>query len=136
MDLFALPVELRFKIYSELLVHCAPIDISNAQDFSTRVFGGAPPILYGEGIELWPALLRTSKRVYGEAISLLYSDNFFRFPDLVVTPGGYSTNAPASLDRSGLKRVSFATSASGFLQPCLGGPTSRMSGVRIFISKT
>lgn len=101
MDLLALPVELRFKIYSELLVHCAPIDISNAQDFSTRVFGGAPPILYGEGIELWPALLRTSKRVYGEAISLLYSDNFFRFPDLVVTPGGYSTNVAGFIGQIG-----------------------------------
>ncbi|KAH8744448.1 hypothetical protein F5883DRAFT_439922 [Diaporthe sp. PMI_573] len=73
MDLFAFPIEIRLKIYSELLVHCGPIY------FPATFGGGLSSWLCPEGIDLCPALLRASKQVYGEAVSLLYSDNCFRF---------------------------------------------------------
>jgi hypothetical protein len=76
MDLFAFPVEIRLKIYSELLIHLGPIK------FSERFWGDLSSRLRPEGIDLCPTLLRASKQVYNEAIPLLYSDNRFRFSDL------------------------------------------------------
>lgn len=74
MGLFALPVEIRLQIYSELLVHREPIDF-------LETFRGGSSVFCQEWIYLCPALLRVNKQVYGEAISLLYSDNCFRFSD-------------------------------------------------------
>ncbi len=74
MDLFAIPVELRLKIYSQLLVHSGPINLERREH-------PLPARLWlGEEIDLCPALLRTSKQVYNEAVSFLYSDNCFHFP--------------------------------------------------------
>jgi len=72
MNLFAFPVEMRLKIYSELLVHRRPIN------FSVPFGGDLSSRLCPERVDLCPTLLRAGKQVYGEAISLLYSNNCFR----------------------------------------------------------
>lgn len=75
MDLFAFPVEIRLKIYSELLVHPGTIDFEPLDLYTS------PQLLLCRNIDLCPALLRTSRQIYDEAISLLYSDNRFRVPE-------------------------------------------------------
>lgn len=66
MDFFAFPVEIRLKIYSELLAHREIIK------FPAKFRDALSARLCTEGINLCPALLRASKQVFSEAISLLY----------------------------------------------------------------
>jgi hypothetical protein len=87
MDLFTFPIEIRLKIYSELLVHHGPID------FSVPFWGNLSSRLCPKGTGIYPTLLRASKQVYGEAISLLYSDNCFRLTD----PDAASTRRPTAI---------------------------------------
>lgn len=67
MRFFAFPAEIRLMIYSELLVQHGPI---NFPWFSR---------LCPDTVDLCPALLRASRQVYHEAISILYSKNCFHF---------------------------------------------------------
>lgn len=85
MDLFAFPVEVRLKIYSQLLVHSKLIHLKK------REYPLPARLWLGERIDLCPALLRTSKQVYDEAVSLLYSDNCFHFPEEDKATTGYAT---------------------------------------------
>lgn len=85
MDLFAFPVEVRLKIYSQLLVHPPLINLEK------REYPLPARLWLGESIDLCPALLRTSKQVYDEAVPLLYSDNCFHFPEEDKATTGYAT---------------------------------------------
>lgn len=57
MDLFAFPVEIRLKIYSELLVHPGTID------FEPLDLHTPPRLLLCRNIDLYPALLRTCRQI-------------------------------------------------------------------------
>ena len=85
MDLFAFPVEVRLAIYSQLLVHPAPINLEK------RDYPLPARLWLRESIDLCPALLRTSKQIYYEAVSLLYSDNCFHFHEEDEEAIGYET---------------------------------------------
>lgn len=80
MNLFDFPAELRLKIYSELLVLPEPIVF-------VADSGSPSPLFLSRRYNLWPALLRVNKKVHDEAISLLYSDNCFQFPDIFIRIG-------------------------------------------------
>lgn len=95
MDFFAFPTEIRLKIYSSLLVHYDAINIS------ATVRGELASSLCPARIDLWPALLRVSKQVYGEAIGLLYSHNCFRFSDPGPTSAQDHTAVAAFLRKIG-----------------------------------
>jgi len=69
MGLFDLPVEIRLKIYSELLVLPEPI----VADYGPSL----PPLFRSRRNGLYPAILRANRKVYGEASPLLYSNNRF-----------------------------------------------------------
>ena len=69
MELFAFPIEVRLQIYSDLLVYPESVDPLSADWRCDWLSHGA----------LCPAILRTSKRVYGEAVGVLYSSNHFEF---------------------------------------------------------
>lgn len=75
MDLFALPPEIRLKIYAELLVHRGPIPFLGTSwaNFKFRRFS--------EGTELYPTVLRVNRQVFEEAVPLLYAGNCFQFAD-------------------------------------------------------
>lgn len=75
MDLFAFPTEVRLNIYSYLLVYSEFIRLKQ------QAFLLPQGPWLEERVNLCPALLRTSKQVYNEAVSLLYSDNCFHFPE-------------------------------------------------------
>lgn len=84
---FDFVIEIRLKIYSELLVHSEPIV------FVASYGPPSPPLFRSKREGLCPALLRVNKKVHGEASSLLYSNNRFRFPDIFVsTPS--ATDSP------------------------------------------
>ncbi|KAK1749422.1 hypothetical protein QBC47DRAFT_395865 [Echria macrotheca] len=75
MELMSTATEIRLAIYEKLLIqHDGPISFRlHYPDFRselTKTTSG-----------LCPALLRVSKQVYAEAISILYSKNRFRFPE-------------------------------------------------------
>ena len=65
MELLAFPLEIRLMIYEEALVHCCAIN------------GLRGDILERDRLCLCPAILRTSKWVYSEALPALYSKNRF-----------------------------------------------------------
>ncbi|KAK0639464.1 hypothetical protein B0T16DRAFT_244710 [Cercophora newfieldiana] len=91
MDLFGLPVEIRLVIYSELLVCPAPLILTTSNYPS-------PEHLWVEGtIDLYPAILRTNKQIYNEAVSLLYSDNCFQFPKEDKETIGFATGTTLTL---------------------------------------
>jgi hypothetical protein len=80
-------IEIRLKIYSELLVRSEPIV------FVANYRPSSPSLFLSKREGLCPALLRVNKKVHDEARSLLYSNNRFRFPDIFVsTPS--ATNSP------------------------------------------
>ncbi|KPA35180.1 hypothetical protein FLAG1_12149, partial [Fusarium langsethiae] len=91
MDFFAFPAEIRLKIYSQLLVHPAPIN------FEKREYPSPAQLWLEESIDLCPALLRISKQVYDEAVPLLYSDNCFQFPEEEKVMIGYATGTTLAL---------------------------------------
>jgi hypothetical protein len=97
MDIFAFPPEIRLRIYSELLVHRGPIN------FLARFWGDLSSRLCPEGIDLCPTLLYVNKQVYREAISLLYSDNCFRFSDLDAASTQYYTTIAAFVQQIGVQ---------------------------------
>jgi hypothetical protein len=75
MGFFDIATEIRLKIYSELLIASVPIEF--VADRGTP----SPPLVRSRKDGLQPAILRTSRQVYSEAVSLLYSKNRFRFPE-------------------------------------------------------
>lgn len=76
MNIFDIACEIRLKIYSELLVLSEPIIFVAAHGpWST-------PLFRSNRDGLCPALLRINKRIHSEAITLLYSNNRFQFPEI------------------------------------------------------
>lgn len=98
MYLLVLPVEVRLEIYSHLLVHSGPIHLEKQE------YPGPARLWLEEGIHLCPALLRTDKQVYNEAVSLLYSGNCFHFPeeDMATTGCATGTTLAFFLEQIGL----------------------------------
>lgn len=82
--LFRLPLELREKIYSELLVVAVPIV------FDPWPTGGSPR----RGP--YTAILRVNKKAYREASRLFYSENRFEIPNYLGSPG-FPGTAPVAL---------------------------------------
>jgi hypothetical protein len=76
MKFFEFATEIRLNIYSELLV------LDETIVFVADYGPSSPPLFRSKGDGLCPALLRVSRRVHREAISLLYSNNRFRFPQV------------------------------------------------------
>ncbi|SPJ78060.1 uncharacterized protein FTOL_06449 [Fusarium torulosum] len=93
MNLFTFPVEIRLKIYSQLLVHPALIKLEKREYFSPARLR----LRLEESIDLFPALLRISKQVHDEAVPLLYSDNCFHFPEEDEVTTGYATGTTLAL---------------------------------------
>lgn len=108
MNIFDIPVELRLKIYSELLVLPEPIVVGG------NCGSSSPPLSQSKRDGLCPALLRTNKTVYGEANALLYSDNHFRFTS--TSPATTSAHIALFLDRIG-------SQASNIRHICIPFPT-------------
>jgi hypothetical protein len=78
-EFFGFPYEIRLNIYSELLVHPEPIV------FVADYGPSSPPLFRSKRDGLCPALLRVNKKVHSEASPLLYSNNRFRFPDILTS---------------------------------------------------
>ncbi|KAI7786166.1 hypothetical protein LA080_004550 [Diaporthe eres] len=78
--LFSLPLELREKIYSELLVVAEPIVFEPDDGTLYRPVGSRKRGLY-------PAILRVNEKAYREASRLLYSKNRFAIPNATGSPG-------------------------------------------------
>ena len=76
MHIFDVAGEIRLKIYSELLVLSEQIVLVADYGPSSR------PIFRPRKKGLCPILLRINKRIYKEAIPLLYSNNRFQFPEI------------------------------------------------------
>ena len=87
MNFLEFPTEIRFNIYSELLV------VDETIVFVASHGPRSPPLLRYKSDGLCPALLRVSKRVYHEASPLLYSNNRFRFPQAVADTSFYTDGA-------------------------------------------
>ncbi|CAG9986424.1 unnamed protein product [Clonostachys byssicola] len=68
------PVEIRFRIYYEVLVKDAPINFG-----FERCHLDAPLLRKPAGLS--SALLRVNKTVHREATRILYAENLFQFPD-------------------------------------------------------
>lgn len=77
--LFSLPLEMREKIYSELLVVAIPIAFEPGDGTLYRPVGSRRRGLY-------PAILRVNKKAYREASRLLYSKNRFEIPNATDSP--------------------------------------------------
>jgi len=90
MHFFGFPAEIRVKIYRELLVLEEPIV------FVAERCGDAhlSPLLLSRRYELCPNLLRVNKKVHSEAITLLYSENRFQFPNIITSFAAYAHFAP------------------------------------------
>ncbi|KAI0120738.1 hypothetical protein BJ170DRAFT_646576 [Xylariales sp. AK1849] len=79
--MYLLPVEIRLRIYSELLVQDSPVEFGADH-------GPCNPRLIRIGRQgLCPALLRVNKTLNREAIPLIYSNNRFRFPNAYTSFG-------------------------------------------------
>ena len=74
---------MRLQIYSELLV------LAEGIEFTTDDRLSPPPLIRVPIKRLYPAILRTNKKVYSEASAVLYSDNHFRFPETFLKEPGY-----------------------------------------------
>lgn len=80
MNLLDIPIELRLRIYSELIVQ------DDLVEFGADHGPCNPPLSRRVGgRSLNPALLRVSSRVNRESVPLLYSLNGFQFPDAYIT---------------------------------------------------
>ncbi|KAB5558661.1 hypothetical protein GE09DRAFT_121696 [Coniochaeta sp. 2T2.1] len=78
MHLFDLPPEIRIKVYTELLALDEPIPL--ALEYSTPV-RAVRRRHRGDGLS--PELLRVNMQCHEEASPVLYSQNTFRFPNLL-----------------------------------------------------
>lgn len=81
MGFLDLPVEIRLRIYTYILILAEPII------FVADYGPSSPPLFRYRRDGLCPALLRVNRKIYHEAVPLLYSQNRFQFPDvLTLTP--------------------------------------------------
>ena len=118
MHIFDIPGEIRLKIYSGLLVLSEPIDF--VADYGPP----SPPLFRSKRDGLCPVLLRTNKRIYSEANTLLYSNNRFRFPDIFTsTPSATSSAYIAPFlhqigsQASHIRHICIPFSTFGYTQP-------------------
>ncbi len=114
MDFFAFPVEIRLKIYSELLV-CRGINKFPAQPWDALSARLCP-----EGINLCPALLCASKQVFSEAISFLYEENCFQISALDAVSTQCNRPITAFVQQIGAQ-------ASLIRHVCVGFPTAPLA---------
>ena len=84
MNFSNIAIEIRLRIYAELLVNSGPIDF-------IADYGPPSPPLRRQRDGLYPAVLCVSRMLHREATPLLYSGNCFRFPEVFTT-----LSAPAS----------------------------------------
>ncbi|RDW72894.1 hypothetical protein BP6252_06801 [Coleophoma cylindrospora] len=83
MSLSDIPIEIRLRIFSELLVLSEPIE------FVAKYGPLSPPLFRRRRDGLYPAILRVSRMMHLEASPLLYSMNRFHFPAVCTsTPFG------------------------------------------------
>ncbi|KAF2475817.1 uncharacterized protein BDR25DRAFT_339807 [Lindgomyces ingoldianus] len=87
MGFLDIATEIRLKIYSELLVLSEPIQF--VADYGPL----SPPLFRSRRDGLYTAILRVNRIVYGEASSLLYSNNRFRFPEVYASTWSAPTRA-------------------------------------------
>lgn len=85
MNFSNIAVEIRLRIYSELLVNPEPIN------FIASYGPPSPPLRRCQRDGLYPAVLCVSRMMHREASPVLYSSNCFRFPEVFTT-----LSAPAS----------------------------------------
>nr|XP_036579702.1 uncharacterized protein CTRU02_10178 [Colletotrichum truncatum]KAF6787382.1 hypothetical protein CTRU02_10178 [Colletotrichum truncatum] len=87
MDFFDFPLEIRLKIYSEILVQ------DESVDFETDHGPCNLRLVRLQQAGFSPAVLRVNKKINAEAIPLLYSKNRFRFPDAYISES-YDQDVP------------------------------------------
>lgn len=88
MHFLQLPVEIRLRIYSEILVRDSPIEFG--------AYGPRNLRLNRVGRQgLNPPILRVCKMVNSEAVACLYSDNRFQFPDSYPNWNSYDSSSSA-----------------------------------------
>ncbi len=78
--LYAIPLEIRFIIYDHLLVSASSISTKQAN----KLLGGKRSILLSDHnpiSDISATLLRTCRKVYNEALPILYGRNVFSFPN-------------------------------------------------------
>lgn len=78
--LYAIPLEVRFIIYDHLLVSASSISTKQAN----KLLGRKRSILLSEHnpiSDISATLLRTCRKVYNEALPILYGRNVFSFPN-------------------------------------------------------
>jgi hypothetical protein len=112
LSFFEFVIEIRLKIYSELLIHSEPIVF--VADYGPP----SPPLFRNQRAGLCPALLRANKKVYSEASSLLYSNNRFRFPDIFI-----STPCPTTSPHIAPFLHQIGSQASLIRHVCISFPT-------------
>ena len=79
MNFSNIAIEIRLRIYSELLVNSGPID------FIADYGPPSPPLFRRQRDGLYPAVLCVSRMRHREASPVLYSSNCFRFPEVFTT---------------------------------------------------
>jgi hypothetical protein len=79
MPFFDLPVEIRLKIFAELLLLPEPIPF--ALEYTTNPVRAVRRRHRGDGLS--PEVLLVNKQTHREASTVLYSQNVFRFPNLL-----------------------------------------------------
>ena len=104
MDLMSLATEIRLAIYADLLIQPdGPINFQENYD-QPRSVRLRPTEATAD---LCPAILRVSKQVHAEAISILYSKNCFRFSDLASVDDSTTCHPLAAfLDEIGVRNAS------------------------------
>ncbi|KAI0970838.1 hypothetical protein F4678DRAFT_461967 [Xylaria arbuscula] len=79
MGLLTIPIEIRLRVYSELLVQDGPVHFGAIKGLRN------PSLIRSRRHSLSPALLRVNKAISRETIPLLYSRNRSRFPDAYIS---------------------------------------------------
>lgn len=120
MSLLSIPIEIRLRVYSELLVQDSPVE------FRAGYGPNNPRLIRIERQGLCPAILRVNKTINREAIPLVYSNNRFRFPDAYTSfepdTGLISYNSGVPYIAPFLQQIG---SNAGFLRHvCIDFPTS------------
>lgn len=112
MNIFGIALEIRLRIYSELLVLSEPIV------FVAQYGPSSPPLFRPKRDGLCPALLRINKRIYSEASTLLYSNNRFQFPEIL-------TSTPSATDSAHIAPFihQIESQASHIRHICISFPT-------------
>ncbi|KAL7927172.1 hypothetical protein ACQKWADRAFT_279718 [Trichoderma austrokoningii] len=123
MSLLSIPIEIRLRVYSELLVQDSPVE------FGADHGPNNPRLVRRGGQGFCPAILRVNKTINREAIPLVYSNNQFRFPDAYISfesdTGLTSSSTDVPYIAPFLRQIG---SNVGFLRHvCINFPTSLAS---------